>query len=425
MPQLRTIVLPILGAIAAILAFKIASPWEATLDRGLDLTDPRALYTFGTTWGAVNRIAFGALICGPFCFTLTFGRRSSGRVILGTALATVIGAGVNFVTDSLADIIGIALSSRMQMAGSMMAMLAWCVMVPAGIAFTLTVSTGITPQRITRAIFATKIAAMASLGVQVFGSVLGGVGSGGGEGELLRSQIPLWRMVEIAVGIALGLTIAIADERIRLGSIRLIHGTNEFRDWSLDHATNRVGSAEVSEIPLFGFRNVEPLHALIVRQGPYFFLDPRAPVTVNGHPIAAAVALNPGDRIAIGDAQLVFYTRDLMMTSQYMGPAPVASPIHFAAGPARLLFESTGQELRLPPGRYGVGREAGNAVCLANDSRISRRHAELLVSDTGLTLIDLGSKNGTLLNGARMAGQVALVPGDVMEFGSAKFTYQR
>jgi hypothetical protein len=182
---------------------------------------------------------------------------------------------------------------------------------------------------------------------------------------------------------------------------------------------------------LFGFSGIEPLHALIVRQGAHFYLDPKAAVSVNGLILAAPVALNPGDQIVIGGAKLAFYTRDLIMSSSYaahhtVSPAvlPRSQPQSTPAA-ARLRFGATAQELHLPPGRYSVGRDASNAVCLNNDSKISRRHAELLVTDSGLTLVDLGSKNGTLLNGVPLTGQAALLPGDVFQLGTAKFTYSR
>lgn len=49
-----------------------------------------------------------------------------------------------------------------------------------------------------------------------------------------------------------------------------------------------------------------------------------------------------------------------------------------------------------------IGRDAGNQIVL-NDNFVSRRHAELIISDTGQVLIkDLGSSNGTFVNGNRI-----------------------
>ena len=50
-------------------------------------------------------------------------------------------------------------------------------------------------------------------------------------------------------------------------------------------------------------------------------------------------------------------------------------------------------------------------------SGISRRHAEIHVSDDSITLRDLGSKNGTWLNDSRVGGDVELRDGDKLRFG--------
>ena len=54
------------------------------------------------------------------------------------------------------------------------------------------------------------------------------------------------------------------------------------------------------------------------------------------------------------------------------------------------------------------------------DATISRRHAELRCDESGVELRDLGSSNGTFLNGARItAGHAS--PGDVITFGNVAF----
>jgi pSer/pThr/pTyr-binding forkhead associated (FHA) protein len=55
--------------------------------------------------------------------------------------------------------------------------------------------------------------------------------------------------------------------------------------------------------------------------------------------------------------------------------------------------------------------------------RASRRHAELLSSATGHALRDLGSTNGTTVNGAPFTGDAALKDGDLMELGGCRIEY--
>src|ERR1019366_8562538 len=106
MRTLKCILLPILGVVAAVLAFRIAASFEGTLTRPwLGEDDPRALFTWGTTWGEANRIAFGALLCGPFAVVLALGRRSVLHVVIAGVIGAILGAIINFATDSGADLI--------------------------------------------------------------------------------------------------------------------------------------------------------------------------------------------------------------------------------------------------------------------------------------------------------------------------------
>lgn len=63
-----------------------------------------------------------------------------------------------------------------------------------------------------------------------------------------------------------------------------------------------------------------------------------------------------------------------------------------------------------------IGRLSTNDVVLA-DSNVSRRHAELRQDGGTWTLVDLGSTNGTLVNG-KLAKQHALRDGDRISFGT-------
>ena len=64
-----------------------------------------------------------------------------------------------------------------------------------------------------------------------------------------------------------------------------------------------------------------------------------------------------------------------------------------------------------------IGRAALNDIVLS-DHKISRSHARIECDETGCTLIDLGSSNGTLVNGDRI-DRAKLVPGDVIQLGGS------
>lgn len=56
---------------------------------------------------------------------------------------------------------------------------------------------------------------------------------------------------------------------------------------------------------------------------------------------------------------------------------------------------------------------------------VSRRHARLRVSQTSVTLEDLGSRNGSRVNGINATSVVTLNPGDILGIGTQQFTLDR
>lgn len=77
-------------------------------------------------------------------------------------------------------------------------------------------------------------------------------------------------------------------------------------------------------------------------------------------------------------------------------------------------------------GSIEVGRDDGSfAQGVFADGRVSRRHAKLEVDDAGvLRICDLGSSNGTFVNGARIE-RVSLAVGDVVRIGAALLVVQK
>ena len=64
-----------------------------------------------------------------------------------------------------------------------------------------------------------------------------------------------------------------------------------------------------------------------------------------------------------------------------------------------------------------IGRDAECELPLPDDSEVSSRHCELALVGSRIQIQDLGSTNGTLLNGARMVGRQALESGDLIRLG--------
>lgn len=63
-----------------------------------------------------------------------------------------------------------------------------------------------------------------------------------------------------------------------------------------------------------------------------------------------------------------------------------------------------------------IGRESSNQIAI-NDAEISRKHSQLVLQGGKYVLTDLGSTNGTFVNGQRLTGQHVLQPGEVISLG--------
>lgn len=72
-----------------------------------------------------------------------------------------------------------------------------------------------------------------------------------------------------------------------------------------------------------------------------------------------------------------------------------------------------------------IGREAPGEGRLGDDLEISRRHAQISRSEQGeFAIEDLGSTNGTIVNGRKITAAEALYPGDTIEVGASKLVVQ-
>src|SRR5579863_7895187 len=78
-------------------------------------------------------------------------------------------------------------------------------------------------------------------------------------------------------------------------------------------------------------------------------------------------------------------------------------------------------DLELIEGQFAVGRSAGCQLSL-DDPLVSRRHALLVVSRDGVTIEDLQSRNGVIVNGQRITAKTPLHAGDKVVIGSQELT---
>lgn len=163
---------------------------------------------------------------------------------------------------------------------------------------------------------------------------------------------------------------------------------------------------------IIGHPMVSRCHAKIEQRGAAYWLtdlQSRNGTSVNGRPLKAGQAyqLNHNDIIRIGDQQ-----------GNSVG-------LTFCSAPAAQPTGSTIYLGKLNLGTlttYGIGREPTNEVTL-NHPSVSRRHARVEQVAGGHVIRDLGSANGTYVQGQPVRGACPLRPGDVIQIGPFKLVY--
>ncbi len=81
-----------------------------------------------------------------------------------------------------------------------------------------------------------------------------------------------------------------------------------------------------------------------------------------------------------------------------------------------------GRELVFEQAEVNIGRTSENDVVL-HDHGVSRRHARIVLRDEKYYVADMGSSNGTVLNGALLPGEKQLRDGDTITVGPVVFTF--
>jgi len=97
---------------------------------------------------------------------------------------------------------------------------------------------------------------------------------------------------------------------------------------------------------------------------------------------------------------------------------PVRSPM-----PAKQYLVDDTRQLMLMDGANVIGR-AADATISIDSPGVSRYHARFTLSSAGVTVEDLGSKNGTHVNGTRITGPVTLADGDQVRLGIIVLTFR-
>ncbi len=211
--------------------------------------------------------------------------------------------------------------------------------------------------------------------------------------------------------------------------LRIISPQGQTTDRTFPAAVVRLGRDPACEVVFDAalYPKVSGEHARIERWESGLILTPRSQsnkTLLNDQPISQPTALKVGDRIRLGYSGP---TIEIVNVDESQQPArsvsedepsgEYGSTVQADARHLNLLRGSLAAE-RFEIGDGGIlGRERGAVRYLLDHSHVSRRHARLEVDGDQVILTDLGSANGTHVNGRLISGPTVLQPGDRIDVG--------
>ena len=195
--------------------------------------------------------------------------------------------------------------------------------------------------------------------------------------------------------------------------------------FSFDHGSYTVGRLDGCDVVLPS-TSVSREHARIfIEEGRCYIEDLGSAngVIVDGQRVVTTRDLGTASQICIGDFYLYL---------EYEAPADaqrqdVLSTLFIDSGSehhklVRINDSFAGEEFSLSEQQNTIGRTDDNFILLS-DSSISRRHASIHRRGELYAVEDLGSSNGTRVNGKDVVGRQELNSGDHVEFGSVEFVF--
>ncbi len=210
--------------------------------------------------------------------------------------------------------------------------------------------------------------------------------------------------------------------------MKLVFAAGETPQALPHQGVRRIGSAPDADIVLRA-PGMLPQHCelQIGPQGVMMRVSRGAAVTVNGRTVEGLIALRPGDRIGFDQVEATLVTGDAAQTlDRSTMPAPANEDMGATMVRAALskygLRSQTGRMLGRSfalAGATTVGR-APECQLRLEEASLSRKHARLVPTDGGVIVEDLGSTNGSFVNGERVQRAVAK-PGDEIGFDTLRF----
>jgi pSer/pThr/pTyr-binding forkhead associated (FHA) protein len=212
--------------------------------------------------------------------------------------------------------------------------------------------------------------------------------------------------------------------------MKLVFPNGEHPQALLNHGANRIGTASDGAVVLT-HAEVAPKHCVIHVTGTGANLqvpEGGGPVTVNGRPVTDIMALRGGDQVGIGPVVAKFVVVEA--ARGVAGGTDAAAGADEDTGATRVRMAVPKFVLRGVSGAVfgkvfpvagptAIGRAPECDISVQGEE-ISRRHALVKPTPDGLSVEDLGSSNGTYVNGKRVQ-QAFLNPGDELKLDTVRF----
>lgn len=208
--------------------------------------------------------------------------------------------------------------------------------------------------------------------------------------------------------------------------MKLFFPNGEHPQALLSPGANRIGNARDAQIVL-ALPDIAPAHCVIELQGDNATLNPSdGSVTVNGKPATAPTPIRAGDLLGFAAVQArVLAVEKAAALASAPRPGPVddsgATRVRMAVPKLVLRGVSGAAFGKTYPisGSVVIGRQADCDISIPSEE-ISRRHAQLKPTPAGLAVEDLGSSNGTYINGKRVQ-QGLMKPGEELRLDNIRF----
>ncbi|MBN1947644.1 MAG: FHA domain-containing protein [Bradymonadales bacterium] len=185
-----------------------------------------------------------------------------------------------------------------------------------------------------------------------------------------------------------------------------------------------IGRNEGNDI-LLPSRSVSRHHARVFTEAGHVYiedLNSSNGVVVDGRRIMGITELGPGSQIRVGDFLLLFKTRkgpqdSILTAGRAAQPEAATLPRLIRVGDER-----EGDTYPLQEIEIAIGRTDDNFLVF-KDSSVSRHHAQLFQDRGRMVAVDLGSSNGTRINGQLIHQPAILNAGDIVSFGNLRFIF--